>query len=352
MSSHRSQQGSAGGARVALVALVAFLVGSAFLFVWLGKAPRSSVIVADELGPVPGFPRAVELPNGDVLELERAPRRVVPASATAVDVVAALLEPERVAGFPEQALEYSSLHELPEGWDELPRFRVFHAEPVLHLLPDLVVVDPWGAPDTNRRIQQAGVPLLHLPKVKTWDDARSTLLLAGRVFGVEARAEELAAELDGRVEALMAGGAERGGLRAMTYSNFGSVGMSAGADTTMHIQMSLCGLVNAAAEDGKRGHFQISFERLLVIDPDLILVSRPLSQPAGPSGDRGGASESILLNESTLADLRAVRERRIVSLPAWLFATESHELVSGAEALAREVDALLARPESRKGASR
>ena len=39
------------------------------------------------------------------------PSRVVPASATAVDFVAALVGPERIAGFPEQALEYSSLHD-------------------------------------------------------------------------------------------------------------------------------------------------------------------------------------------------------------------------------------------------
>ena len=285
-----------------------------------------------------------------MLRLERPPDRVVASSATGVDLIAALLEPERVAGFPEQALEYSSLHALPDGWSRLPRFRVFQAEPVLALLPDLVVVDPFGAVDTNLRLEEAGVPLLRLPKVRHWEDARAMLLLAGRAFGADQRAAELVSELDRRVEALRASVGRRAGLRAISYSNFGSSGMTAGADTTIDAQMRLSGLVNAAAEGGRSGHFQITFEQLLVIDPDLIVVSQPLLQPAGPAGDRGGASKRILLEEATLGDLRAVRAGRIVSLPAWLFATGSHELVAGAEALSRAVDEMLQGLDSKGGA--
>ena len=107
--------------------------------------------------------------------------------------------------------------------------------------------------------------------------------------------------------------------------------------------LQLVGLRNAAAEAGREGHATISFEELLRLDPDLILVSRPLQMEEGSAGDRGGASERLLLSESSLAGLRAVRERRIVSLPAWLYATASHEIVSGAEALALSVDELLGR---------
>jgi iron complex transport system substrate-binding protein len=346
----RYARGARGARAAPGLALLVFLVGSALLFAWLSQGPRSSLPeVSPGRASQAGFPREVEV-NGGVLRLERAPTRVVPASATAVDVVAALLEPGRVAGFPEQALEYSSLHVMPVGWDRLPRFRVFQAEPVLHLLPDLVVVDPFGAVDTNLRLEEAGVPLLRLPKVRNWEDARAMLVLAGRAFGVEERAEELVSELDARVEALRSKVARRVGLRAVSYSNFGSSGMTAGTETTIDAQLQLCGLVNAASEDGRSGHFSISFEQLLVIDPDLILVSRPLRQAAGPSGDRGGASERILVQEASLEGLRAVREGRIVSLPAWLFATGSHELVAGAEALAAEVDALLLRLDSQADA--
>jgi iron complex transport system substrate-binding protein len=289
------------------------------------------------------------MPDGFDLHLEAPPQRVVPVSATAVDIAAALLEPARIAGVPEQAFEYSTLHSLHDRgaeaalWDRVPRFDAYLAEPVLQLVPDLVLADPWGSKDTSERLRAAGVPLCTLPEVKSWADARAALELAARVFGAEDRAAAKIADLEQRVARLRERPGRRRGLRAVTYSNFGSAGWTAGLSTTIHEEMTLAGITNAVAVSGREGHVQITFEELIVLDPDLILVSKPLKMPAGTAGDRGGASEALLTNEPSLRSMRAVREKRIVSLPAWLFATSSHELVTAAETLAREVDALLER---------
>jgi ABC-type Fe3+-hydroxamate transport system substrate-binding protein len=132
-------------------------------------------------------------------------------------------------------------------------------------------------------------------------------------------------------------------LRALCYSNFGEGGSTAGSETTLDEMMRLAGLTNAAAAIGRVGHGGLDFEQLLELDPDLILCSQPLRMQAGPAGDRGGASEQLLYAEPRLAGLRAVRERRVLSLPAWLFATGSHEIVHAAEELGLRVDEMLAR---------
>lgn len=275
-----------------------------------------------------------------------APSRIVPASASAVDFVAALVGPERIVGFPEQALEYSSLHDDARYADH-PSFRAFLAEPVLMLGPDLVVSDPWQARDTQERLREAGVAVLTLPEVATYLEARAVLEDLGARLDVEPRAQELIADLDARVAALEQRAEARGApLRAMSYSNFGSAGFTAGSRTTVHELMRLAGLENLVASAGREGHVPVSFEELLAYDPDLIIVSLPLKQEAGHAGDRGGASRELLHSEASLASLRAVQDDRIISLPAWLFATASHELVGSAEALADEVEALLPRLES------
>ena len=273
-------------------------------------------------------------------EPEPEPRRIVPTSATAVDLVTDLVEPGRIAALPAQAAEYSRIVALEGALPGTPRFEAYLAEPVLAHRPDLVVVDPWQAPDTSARLRRAGVAVFALPEVHTFEAARAALLQLGDVLGAAARAEELAAELDRRVERLAERAVARSPLRALCYSNFGASGWSAGSETTVHEILRLAGLRNAVAEAGRVGHVGLSFEALLVHDPDVIVVSRPLAMPAGAAGDRGGASEAVLLAEPSLAGLRAVRERRIVSLPAWLYATGSHEMVRAAEVLAGEVDAL------------
>jgi len=312
-----------------------------------GSAPsaRDAAARGEGARALPGFPREVEAWDGSSLRLASPPERIVPASATAVDLVTALVGPERVAGFPAQALEYSALHGGGGAFADLPRFDAWLAEPVLALEPDLVVVDPWQALDTNDRLREAGVRVLALPQIATYAQAREALGRLARVLGAEERAAAVVADLDARVARLRERAARRSRepLRAMCYSNFGSAGWTAGSGTTVDEMMRLAGLVNVVAEAGREGHVGASFEDLLVLDPDLILVSRPLSMGAGSAGDRGGASERLLLAEPSLAGLRAVREHRIVSLPAWLYAAGSQEVVTGAEALAAEVDALLER---------
>ena len=280
---------------------------------------------------------------------QRAPRqpsgraqRIVPASATAVDFVTALAEPGRVAGFPVQALEYSTLHGAPAAFRDHPRFEAWLAEPVLALAPDLVVVDPYQAVETNARLAEAGVRVHRLPEIADLDGAWRALEELASVLGTpEQRLRELRAERDGRLARLAERRAARAvEPRALCYSNFGSAGWTAGAGTTIDDAMRLAGCVNVAAEAGREGHVGIDFEELLALDPDLILVSRPLAMGEGPAGDRGGASEALLRGEPALAGLRAVREDRIVSLAAWLYATGSHEILRAAEALAAELDAL------------
>ncbi len=292
---------------------------------------------------------ALAWPEAGSLRFEHPPERIVPSSARGIEFLAALVGPERVAALPEQVFEYATLCGQETSFAALPRFQAYAAEPLLALRPDLVLGDPWQAPETHERLREAGVSVLVLPQTHSWRESAELLVALGRVLDREGRAREVVADLEARAAALERSGAARAGLRAAGYSNFGSQGASAGSGTTLDEMIRLSGMVNAVAQSGRSGHGPLSFEELLLLDPDVIVVSRPLSIPAGQAGDRGGASETILFAEPSLASLRAVRERRIVSLPPGLYACASHLIVAGAETLAAEVDALLARLSARPG---
>ncbi len=295
---------------------------------------------------VEGYPRRVELPGGETLELAAPPDRIVPASARCIDLVAALLGPASILALPEQAIEYATLRDNEDLFRDHERFNAYLAEPILQMRPDLVLVDPWQSLDTHMRLREAGIPVLVLPDIGDWAATRGTLLLLGRVLDAEDRARELVSDGDQRVAALRRMARLRPHLGAVSYSNFGARGFTSGDGTTLDEMMTLAGLENLVAKAGREGHSGMTFEDLLLFDPDVIVVSQPLNAPSGHAGDRGGASERILLSEKSLAGLRAVRERRIISLPAGLFASASHNIVRGAELLAAEVDMLRARLEA------
>jgi len=315
-------------AAVALLVLAGVLLGLRFL-----SAPRA----AQREGGLPrvlapGFPLRVENGAGGVLELPAPPRRVLAANAAWVDYLSLLVEPERLCALPAEAFGYSRLALVDDPrWRALPQLPGFEAERVLALAPDLVLAHSWQSAETLDTLRRAGIPTLVVPVPESWQEITDTLALLATLLDVPERGRALAIEFEQRRSALRARAAPYAGWRALCYTNLGQGGWTAGARTTFDVLLGLAGLANAAAEAGMVGDAPADRERLIAIDPELFVVGRPDRSESSPP------SAEFLLGEPALAGLRALRERRIVSLPPALFTTASPELLTGAEAL---VDAL------------
>ncbi len=280
------------------------------------------------------------LPDGSTFELAAPPRRVVPANTAAAEFVALLLGPERLAGLPEQVDDYSSFDFKSRGFENVARFPRYAAEPLILLHPDLVVTHAWQAAETTAVLRSEGTPVLVLKSAASYDDIRATVLSCAHLFDLDAKGASVVADLDRRVASLRER-AERdartnGGARwrALVYSNDGSGGWAAGSATTADTLLRLAGLTNAAAEAGVKGHAGVDFEKLIAIDPDVIVVGMPVH------GESGSATKAVLESAPALAELRAIKNHRIAALPGTLLASDSPCLIDGAEALAREIDRL------------
>lgn len=319
-----------------LFALPALLLVACLAWLFVRRSEVGHAVTLPTVAEGQGWPRTVHQADGSELVLARPPRRILLGNASATDMIAVLIGPERLVALPEQAFKYSLLAEEPGGFGDLPTFARFEAEIVLSFEPDLVVVDPWAAMETVARLREVGVDVLSLPQVVALADVRASLELLGEVLGVEQRAAEVLADLDARIAALRASAPARAGLTAVSYSNTGAGGWSAGLGTTNHELITLAGLKNATAEAGRHDHVRTSFEELYALDPDFLLVG-----DYGRGGEEG-APALYVYDEAALADLRAVREKRVLVVPARLFAASSQEIVRGAEVLAAAVDAWVA----------
>lgn len=284
--------------------------------------------------PAPSGPqRSVDLGEGRTLEVPLKPLRVLPVTSAAVDVVVALLPPERIAAVPRAALSWSSLAQDPEPWAEHPILEGFSGEEVLTLGPDLVIAASWSDPAAVGSIREAHIPVLVLPDADSWEGLLGTVDLLGRALGREEQAQALIASLEERKLALAS--ASRPKWRVLPYSNFGAGGRTSGAGTTLDLVIRLAGLQNAAGLAGIPRHGTVDLEQVLAIDPDLFLTAT-----ANDGVDPGA---SFLRNEEVLAGLGAIAKDRILVLSAVLFSTSSHHVLDAAEELARQVDALVAR---------
>ena len=173
---------------------------------------------------------------------------------------------------------------------------------------------------------------MELPVRKDIDDVITAVRRIGALVGEVERADALVADIAKRRDALMARHREGIPPRALAYVNFGSGGWSAGRGTTIDCAMRLAGLDNALSD--RVGHFEFSFEELLALDPDLIIVS-------GAFGESEDTIETMLRTEPGLARAQAVMRGRFLRLPPRLASAGSQELIAAAEALADETARVL-----------
>ncbi|MDZ4773813.1 MAG: ABC transporter substrate-binding protein [Planctomycetota bacterium] len=263
-------------------------------------------------------------------------RRIVCGNAAAAEFVCRLVAPERVVGLPEQADDYVSINLKTGGFERATRFSRYVTEALIALGPDLVVTHEWQNADTTNILRSQGIRTIVLKSATSYEDIRATLVDLGTQLGATARANEIANDLDTRIEKLRSTAGTRSTLRALIYTNDGTGGSTAGANTTADTMIRLSGMKNAAADAGLISHVTLDFERLLAIDPDVIIVSK-LSR-----GDGGSPTRVVLESSSALASLRARKLGRIVEISAVLMSADSPPLVDAAELVASAVDSLLA----------
>ena len=274
---------------------------------WCWRAESSNFVTA--MRPIFAF-LAVLLAGAVAVMASAPPQRVVSLAPNVTGMVLALGAGDRLVGV-------TSFCDAPAG---VPRIRGGiepEAEAILAASPDLVLATPMTPPGTRRQLADLGLRVEVL-------DARS-------LRGIEDSMTRLAGILG--VGAPPAAGAEPREAKLTAALLFGAdTGYSAGRGTHAHEILEVAGLRNIAADAGGPWP-QLGEEFLLAADPDVLVVA-----------DFGNSSReqimSALQAHRVRRHLRAVREGRVVVVPAPAFS------VPGPEALAEagRLRALLGTP--------
>jgi iron complex transport system substrate-binding protein len=180
------------------------------------------------------------------------------------------------------------------------RFPKADMERLVALHPDLVVVSEYTDADFQRLLERSGMRVHRMQGMSSLAGIRGAILDLGRAVGEEAGAGRLVARYDAilREVARRLEGATR--PRVLYWSS----GMTAGADTAIGAVIEGAGAVNVGRELGVVGIQPPGAERAFASDPDAIVV-----------GTWPRAEESVM-EHPLLSQLRAVREGRIVLVPA------------------------------------
>jgi len=248
------------------------------------------------------------------------PNRIVSLAPSVTEIVFALGEGCRLAGVTE-------LCDFPAEAGRLPKIGAFlhpDIERIVSLAPDLcIAVKDENLPDGMERLRSFGIPV-YVVNPRSLDSVVDAICEIGRLLDAEKRAEELAADMETRIERVKSRVAKASDRPGVFFQIGISPIVSAGSRTFIDELIVVAGGRNLA--EGPIPYPRFSIEQVLTLQPDVILVT---------SMARGQAFEPILEAWREWRNVPAVRNERIFLVDSNLFDRPTARLVEGLEILAR-----------------
>lgn len=227
----------------------------------------------------PDGTRALRDARGVLVPL-RDYRRIASSTLSADRVLADLSEPSRIVAFSRYAAATSSGQRYADKPTLGARDGV---EPVLALKPDLLLVNDLVDENFVARLREQGIQVFDLGPMHGLSTLLPAIEALGLLIGAPERAASYGRTLERRLARVSRDGRERASPSALSeaprpapgalyLSIYGDKLFAAGADTSYHDVVTYAGLSDVAARAGLHGWPELTGERVLALDPEVLIT--------------------------------------------------------------------------------
>ncbi|MFQ5924426.1 MAG: ABC transporter substrate-binding protein [Dehalococcoidia bacterium] len=289
--------------RLALVLLFSTLVLPLAIACTPGRPPGPGMITDD---------------LGRTVTIAETPGRVVSLAPSITEILFALGLGDRVVG----VTDYS---DYPEEALAKPRVGGYwqpSLEKIVALTPDLLLMTE--RPDLISEFENLGLTFVVLDP-DDMDGILKNIELIGQITGVEQRAEALTADMEARIEAVVAktGEAPKPRVFYVIDASDPSKPWTAGGGTFIDALIGLAGGENIAATAGQWTQF--SLEAVVNADPEIIIADAGMGTALAPDLER----------LSGWKEIGAVKEGKVYLIDGALTSRPGPRIVDGLEEMAR-----------------
>lgn len=248
------------------------------------------------------------------------PQRIVSINLCADQLLLDLVSRDRIRAVSHLAADrnVSAAHEAARG---IPTTRG-EAETVLGFDPDLVLAGSFSTPATVALLERIGRRVVKVGLASDLDGVRSSVRQVAEAVGERERGEAVIAEFDRRVATVAErrpapkGAPDAGRLRsgaepaALTYQ---INGLASGSGSLMDAALAAAGFRNHARALGLGPGGSLPLEALLMMPPDLLILSGPVDEYRTVVADN--------LRHPALSALRQTTPSLVLPWRTWLCGT-------------------------------
>ncbi len=319
-----------------LITIISAIVGSLVLIVIMNNLNKTDTTISETLNqqesPVTNleenWPREVSVFNGTISILKK-PQRILTASVGHDELTISLVGLDRLVGVAGITKDptYSNVASLVKNIPEIDR----DPENIVALNPDIVVTSQYFPEESIERLSDLKITVVQTELAANIKEQIENILLLGYIYGEEERANILSLEISNRYEyihSITKGKSQEEKKKVASITRYSDQIWTAGSNSTEGMIIDAAGGINVASTSGIIGNATTSIEGLIVMAPEIIIITQPK--------EFGGAElrNDLITNEVT-QKIPAVMENQIYFMETRHFTTLSFWNIRGIEELAK-----------------
>lgn len=282
--------------------------------------------------PATPYPLSIENYDGKTLAIKQKPQRIASLILGTDELLLELVDKSRIVGLSGQVGNASSVSLVAKKANDFPKLKN-NFEVILKQQPDLIIGSSWIKDELLAQIKDSGIDYYGYKSPNTIDEQIKVIRNFAVLLGEQQKGEVIIANWQKRLAVIKEQAKSIKSDQVVTVLPYNMHGKTNAKGTIVDEIIYLIGAKNAATEAGLEKRAKLSKEKLIEINPDVILVM------AWGMDDLDTFNQFVadMKNDPSLKDLKAVKNDRIIVEEGRYMTIVTQHLIEGIEFVAKSV---------------
>lgn len=241
-----------------------------------------------------------------------------------------LVSENRIAGLSGKINEDKEISNIVDKAKKFPKVES-NEEVLISLNPDLIIAADWITKKIDDIGATIGAKVYYYKTPSNYEEQKKVIRGLANLVEEKENGEKIIKNMDDRLKALqnkIAKNYKGGKPRILMYTSFGT---TSGKNTTFNDMVKLINGVNVVAEAGVDRFKDISKEKIIELNPDIIIV------PIAKKYDNVDKISKLFFEDPSFKNVKAIKNKKVYFMQYKDITPISQYMIDGIEELAKVV---------------
>ena len=255
---------------------------------------------------------------------------IVSLTLSGDEILLGLVSENRIAGLSGKINEDKEISNIVDKAKKFPKVES-NEEVLISLNPDLIIAADWITKKIDDIGATIGAKVYYYKTPSNYEEQKKVIRDLANLVEEKENGEKIIKNMDNRLKALqnkIAKNYKGAKPRILIYTSFGT---TSGKNTTFNDMVKLINGVNVVAEAGVDRFKDISKEKIIELNPDIIIV------PIAKKYDNVDKISKLFYEDSSFKNVKAIKNKKVYFMQYKDITPISQYMIDGIEELAKVV---------------